>query len=265
MAAASAMMPADDDEGRNDSADYEKQRQLQRKYLKEKRRQEKEAERKKNPEDVTAPPLSRWLPTGTWSRLSRQQGAGGASTKGWKKAAGGGAPPPSSSGGARPSGGEGQPDEDKLVRMIDKSHRIWRQNCPILYEQMLIQPLDQSSLTVQWMPEVAPVLYEVVNPDRTAVPPGLLTQHKVTLRPTRFARDQLRAVSATNAHSDAPTQILFGTFSRDDGESGRRRKDYVMIGSVLFPNDLGAELDRDVIVRRDTRAAANNARVEVRF
>jgi len=175
-AAAAATNAKNDEDGRNDSADYEKQRNMQRMYMKERRKREKEAERKKNPEDVTVPPASRWLPTGTWSKFSRQQGTT-AATKGWKKAAGGGPAP--ACGGSRSSGGEARPDEDKLARIIDKSHRVWRQNVPLLYEQMMIQPLDQSSLTVQWMPEVTPVLVEVVNPDRTAIPPGLLMQHKV--------------------------------------------------------------------------------------
>lgn len=58
-------------------------------------------------------------------------------------------------------------------------------------------------------------------------------------------------------------QMLFGTFSREDAEGGRRRRDYVMIGAVLLPKDIGEECDRDVILRRDMRAAANNVQMNV--
>ncbi len=111
---------------RNDAADYEKQRMLQNAYYKQKEKEAKQRDRTSNPEKIDLVSVNRWLPAGSWSKKGRSNNSSSTPARAAKTKDTGDA-------------GTEAPDDDKMLQMIHRAHRTWRQNAPLLYEMAAIQ------------------------------------------------------------------------------------------------------------------------------
>ncbi|KAL3101070.1 hypothetical protein niasHS_001530 [Heterodera schachtii] len=47
-----------------------------------------------------------------------------------------------------------QQGEDAEERLINEEYKIWKKNCPFLYDMVMTHALEWPSLTVQWLPDV---------------------------------------------------------------------------------------------------------------
>ncbi|CAK5070605.1 unnamed protein product [Meloidogyne enterolobii] len=45
-------------------------------------------------------------------------------------------------------------DEGMEERIINEEYKIWKKNCPFLYDMVMTHALEWPSLTVQWLPDV---------------------------------------------------------------------------------------------------------------
>lgn len=43
--------------------------------------------------------------------------------------------------------------EQEEERIINEEYKIWKKNCPFLYDTVITNALDWPSLTVDWLPD----------------------------------------------------------------------------------------------------------------
>ena len=47
-----------------------------------------------------------------------------------------------------------QLNEEQENQIINEEYKIWKKNCPFLYDQVITHELDQACLSIQWLPIV---------------------------------------------------------------------------------------------------------------
>eukprot|EP00960_Hanusia_phi_P049614 759668-Hanusia_phi.AAC.2 len=109
-----------DDDGRTSEVDFERRRQLVKAYEKDLRKKQREEQQNKSLDELVPLTSSSSFPAGTWSQCKATN--------------------------------RNDTDEE-LQKKIDRAHRNWMKNSPLLYDFAMVQALEWPSLTAQWLPE----------------------------------------------------------------------------------------------------------------
>lgn len=105
---------------RSSETDFERRRRLVKAYEKDLRQKQRNEHQKKSPDELVPMTSSSSFPAGTWS-LKRNANA--------------------------------NDTDEELQKKVDRAHRNWMKNSPLLYDFAMVQALEWPSLTVQWLPE----------------------------------------------------------------------------------------------------------------